>query len=105
MSFDYSAESRRLQDHYDTRRLADRLADVKVHERFTASDREFIEERDIFFLATVDERGHPTCSYKGGDPGFVTVVDDTARNVSTWMRHSRREFTAQPRSGSPLVWG
>jgi len=78
MSFEYSAESRRLQDRYDTRRLADRLADVKVHERFTASDREFIEERDMFFLATVDEQGHPTCSYKGGDPGFVTVMDDTS---------------------------
>jgi len=78
MSFEYSAESRRLQDRYDTRRLADRLADVKVHESFTASDREFIEERDMFFLATVDEQGHPTCSYKGGDPGFVTVMDDTS---------------------------
>jgi len=77
MSFEYSSESRRLQDRYDTRRLADRLADVKVHERLTESDREFIEERDMFFLATVDERGRPTCSYKGGDPGFVTVVDDT----------------------------
>jgi hypothetical protein len=77
MSFEYSTESRRLQDRYDTRRLADRLADVKVHSRFMASDREFIEGRDMFFLATVDEEGHPTCSYKGGDPGFVTVVDDT----------------------------
>ena len=77
MSFEYSPESRRLQDRHDTRRLADRLADVKVHGRFTASDREFIEERDMFFLATVDQGGHPTCSYKGGDPGFVTVVDDT----------------------------
>jgi predicted pyridoxine 5'-phosphate oxidase superfamily flavin-nucleotide-binding protein len=76
MSVEYSSESRRLQDRYDTRRLADRLAEVKVHHRFTQADREFIEERDMFFLATVDERGHPTCSYKGGDPGFVTVVDD-----------------------------
>lgn len=30
----------------------------------------------MFFLATVDVLGQPTCSYKGGDPGFVTVVDD-----------------------------
>lgn len=77
MSFEYSSESRRLQDRHDTRRLADRLADVKVHERFTAADRDFIDERDMFFLATVDAGGRPTCSYKGGDPGFVTVVDDT----------------------------
>ena len=31
----------------------------------------------MFFLATVDPEGWPTCSYKGGDPGFVRVVDDT----------------------------
>ena len=30
----------------------------------------------MFFLATVDKSGQPTCSYKGGDQGVVTVVDD-----------------------------
>ena len=76
MSLNYSAASRALQDVFDTRRLADRLAEVKVHDRFSADDREFIERLDMFFLATVDATGQPTCSYKGGDPGFVTVIDD-----------------------------
>jgi uncharacterized protein len=76
MSLEYSPASRSLQDAFDTRRLADRLAEVKVHDRFTAEDRAFIERLDMFFLATVDSSGQPTCSYKGGDPGFVTVVDD-----------------------------
>jgi predicted pyridoxine 5'-phosphate oxidase superfamily flavin-nucleotide-binding protein len=30
---------------------------------------------DMFFLATADPEGHPQCSYKGGDPGFVHVLD------------------------------
>ncbi|HET7584738.1 MAG TPA: pyridoxamine 5'-phosphate oxidase family protein [Gemmatimonadaceae bacterium] len=77
MTLVYSAASRALQDTFDTRRLADRLADVKVHDRFTPDDRAFIERQDMFFLATVDASGQPTCSYKGGDPGFVTVLDDT----------------------------
>ncbi|HEX9167162.1 MAG TPA: pyridoxamine 5'-phosphate oxidase family protein [Gemmatimonadales bacterium] len=75
MSHGYSDASRRLQDRFDTRRLADRLAEVKVHQEFTDADREFIQARDMFFLATVDQDGQPTCSYKGGDPGFVTVLD------------------------------
>ena len=29
----------------------------------------------MFFLATCDHRGLPTCSYKGGDPGFVRVLE------------------------------
>jgi predicted pyridoxine 5'-phosphate oxidase superfamily flavin-nucleotide-binding protein len=31
---------------------------------------------DMFFLATADADGHPQCSYKGGDPGFVRVLDE-----------------------------
>jgi uncharacterized protein len=74
----YSSASRALQDKFDTRRLADRLSEIKVHDSFTVADREFIEGRDMFFLATVDADGQPTCSYKGGDPGFVRVLDDRA---------------------------
>jgi uncharacterized protein len=76
MSLTYSVASRTLQDMFDTRRLADRLAEVKVHDTFTADDRQFIERLDMFFLATVDAEGQPTCSYKGGDPGFVAVLND-----------------------------
>ncbi|HKR63464.1 MAG TPA: pyridoxamine 5'-phosphate oxidase family protein, partial [Thermoanaerobaculia bacterium] len=73
----YSPSSRALQDQFDTRRLADRLGEVKVHDRLTPEDRQYIERMDMFFLATVDGEGQPTCSYKGGDPGFVAVIDDT----------------------------
>jgi len=72
----YSSSSRQLQDRFDTRRLADRLAEVKVRDRFTPEDRALIARLDMFFLATVDDTGRPTCSYKGGDPGFVTVLDE-----------------------------
>jgi predicted pyridoxine 5'-phosphate oxidase superfamily flavin-nucleotide-binding protein len=76
MSLEYSPAARALQDRFDSRRLADRLAEVTVHYRFTPDDRAFTEARDMFFLATVDAEGLPTCSYKGGDPGFVTIIDD-----------------------------
>lgn len=72
----YHEAARRLQARFDSRRLADRLEAVKVHTAITEGDREFIESRDMFFLATVDPDGWPTCSYKGGDPGFVKVADE-----------------------------
>src|SRR5688572_12910899 len=72
----YHSGNRRLQDQFDTRRLADRLQEVKVHEAFTPEDKAFIERLDMFFLATADASGQPNCSYKGGAPGFVRVVDD-----------------------------
>jgi len=66
---------RELQDRFDTRRLADRLDQDLVHDTISESEKSFIESRMMFFIATVDERGHATCSYRGGDPGFVRVVD------------------------------
>jgi predicted pyridoxine 5'-phosphate oxidase superfamily flavin-nucleotide-binding protein len=72
----YHQGSRELQERFDSRRLADRLADVKVADVIGPEDRAFIESLDMFFLATADEHGRPTCSYKGGDPGFVRVLDE-----------------------------
>jgi uncharacterized protein len=70
----YHDEQRHLQDRFDTRRLADRLSEATTDEIGDAY-RAFIESRDMFFLATADDRGAPQCSYKGGEPGFVRVVD------------------------------
>jgi len=72
----YGPHSRELQDRFDTRRLADRLEEHVVRETIDAADRAFIEARDMFFLATADEHGTPQCSYKGGEPGFVRVLDE-----------------------------
>src|SRR5215217_4413927 len=72
----YHEGARELQDRFDTRRLADRLEDVKVHATITPDDRAFIERMDMLFLATADAAGRPQCSYKGGDPGFVAVLDE-----------------------------
>jgi predicted pyridoxine 5'-phosphate oxidase superfamily flavin-nucleotide-binding protein len=72
----YHEGSRSLQDQFDTRRLADRIEERIVHDRIDDDDRAFIEARDMFFLATADEDGQPQCSYKGGDPGFVRVLDE-----------------------------
>src|SRR5436305_754027 len=76
MSERYHAGARALQDRFDTRRLADRLDERIVRDVFGPEDRAFIELRDMFFLATADAEGLPQCSYKGGAPGFVRVLDE-----------------------------
>ena len=69
----YHPGMRKLQDRFDTRRLADRLDERLGRAVFTEADREFIESRTLFFLASADAKGRPDCSYKGGMPGFVRV--------------------------------
>ena len=72
----YNEGNRRLQDRFDTRRLADRIEERIVHTVIDEGDRAFIEGCDMFFIATADAEGRPQCSYKGGDPGFVHVLDE-----------------------------
>jgi predicted pyridoxine 5'-phosphate oxidase superfamily flavin-nucleotide-binding protein len=71
----YHEHSRSLQDRFDTRRLADRLAEKLSRTAFTEEDTAFIAGQAMFFLSTADEQGWPECSYKGGVPGFVRVLD------------------------------
>lgn len=72
----YHDGNRRLQERFDSRRIADRLEEKLTHFVFTDSDRRFIEGTMFFFLATADDRGRVDCSFKGGRPGFVRVVGE-----------------------------
>jgi len=71
----YTNSQRELQDAFDSRRLADRISERLVQSELDESDRTFIEQQIMFFVATSDENGHLNCSFKGGSRGFVRVVD------------------------------
>jgi hypothetical protein len=75
MSALYEDSHRELQRRFDTERLANRIEERLFRRALTDDDRAFIERLDLFFLATVNGRGEPSCSYKGGAPGFVRVLD------------------------------
>lgn len=74
---DYFHEgSRGLQDRFESRPMADRLVEAIISDKISPEDAVFIEEQNMFFLATVDKEGRPNCSYKGGGVGLVKVVDE-----------------------------
>jgi uncharacterized protein len=53
----YHDGSRELQDRFDSRRIADRLEQITVHDRFSDDDRAFIQRVPMFFFATADADG------------------------------------------------
>lgn len=75
-TFEHSPGAREVQDRFDTRRLADAISSRTVHDSLTENDRAFIERMDMFFIASEGANGNLDCSYKGGEPGFVRVLDD-----------------------------
>ena len=72
----YGAQHRQLQREFNKEKLADRVGEAIFTDYITDQHRAFITSRDFFFLSTVDHRGFPTCSHKGGEVGFVKVLDD-----------------------------
>lgn len=72
----YHDGMRQLQALRETRPLADRLEQVVARTALTDEDRAFIARCPLFFIATADAGGQPDCSYKGGLPGFVRVLDE-----------------------------
>jgi len=72
---DYHQGNLQLQEKFGTRKTADVLASWST-DRLGPDEREMVKAASMFFLATCDSRGLPTVSYKGGEPGFVRVVDD-----------------------------
>lgn len=69
----YHEGNRRLQDAFDSRRISDRLTQL-TRTAFTEADKTYIESAIYFFIATADAEGRPTCSFKGGPPGFVRIT-------------------------------
>ena len=76
MSYTYHGGERELQERFDSTRLADKLNERVVHDTISDGDRDFIGRMDMFFLASVSAEGNVDCSYKGGEPGFVKVLDE-----------------------------
>jgi predicted pyridoxine 5'-phosphate oxidase superfamily flavin-nucleotide-binding protein len=73
----YHEGNRKLQKQFDSERLADRIEQRLVQSELDEIDKALIESQFMFFIATVDDDGHPNCSFKGGAPGFVRVLDPT----------------------------
>ena len=71
----FTVAQRQLQREFETIDLADRIAEAVVSEELLDRQAEFIHSRNMFYLSTIDELGYPSCSYKGGDLGFVRVID------------------------------
>jgi len=99
----YHEHSRSLQDRFDTRRLSDRITEKLSRTAFTDEDSAFIAAQSIFFLSTADAAGWPECSYKGGPPGFVHLLDACTLAFPSYdgngMFRSLGNLLANPRVG------
>jgi predicted pyridoxine 5'-phosphate oxidase superfamily flavin-nucleotide-binding protein len=69
-----------VQQRYGSRpfyeRHQARTRGAKGPDPMTPDVRDFLAERDSFYLATVSETGWPYVQFRGGPPGFLRVLDE-----------------------------
>jgi len=65
------------QEKHQSRHSYERVARAQDGvARLSEAEREFIAERDGFYMATVSETGWPYIQHRGGHKGFLHVLDD-----------------------------
>lgn len=80
----YSPQQVKLQERFGTRELADHLRDSYVFGTLTREHQEWIHGADAVFVATLNPQGQPDCSYKGGLPGFISVLDERTIEIPSY---------------------
>ena len=107
MSRLYGPQHRVLQDEFQSRAMADRVEAIAAKTELDDLARQFLESRDMFFLSSIDHQGRPTVSYKGGEPGFVRVLDATTIAFPSYdgngMYYSMGNLSANPEVGCLFI--
>lgn len=90
---------RQLQQQDDSRRLYAHLDDVPATgdpdrpDVLGQDEATFIAHCDGFYQATVSETGWPYVQYRGGEPGFLTVIDGRTLAYAD-LRGNRQHISA-----------
>lgn len=71
----FSDSVKQTQIENGTRRANERYESVERLSELTENEAWFIGERDGFYMATVNENGHPYVQFRGGPKGFLKVLD------------------------------
>lgn len=107
MSEFYGKQHLALQQIFDTEKLAEAVKSSIVVPELADEHIGFIESRDFFFLTTIDHRGYPTCSHKGGSIGFVKALDSKTLVFPSYdgngMFLSMGNMAANPKMGMLFI--
>ena len=74
----FTEQVKRFQEEAGSRESYARMQsrDGDHNHRLTQRERDFLARRDSFYLASVSETGWPYVQHRGGDAGFVQVLDE-----------------------------
>ena len=65
-----------LQKQFGSEKRALAFYNKQVLDQLAPLMQTFVEQQQLFFIATSDKKGDCDCSYRAGDAGFITVIDN-----------------------------
>ena len=66
----------RVQEQWDSVDRAEAFYDRQVLDHLNRRMQDFLARQQMMFISTADARGECDCSFRAGEPGFVTVLDE-----------------------------
>ena len=76
----FTESVKQAQEHYGSRKAFKRIEGQQSEDGSDVlgdAEIDFIESRDGFYMATVNEDGQPYIQFRGGPRGFLKVLDET----------------------------
>lgn len=73
----FTSAAKAHQERYSSRRQYERLEQLgELRGRLGPDEKEYLSERDTFYMASIGESGWPYVQHRGGPKGFLKVIDD-----------------------------
>lgn len=72
----FGVEAKKLQEKFGSRNTYARMEKQASFDGLTQNEENFIAERDSFYVASVGENGFPYIQHRGGEKGFLKIVDE-----------------------------
>lgn len=73
----FTSDVKQAQEKYGSRRQYEKIQQGKARNEILGdAEADFIEARDGFYMATVGENGQPYIQFRGGNRGFLKVLDE-----------------------------
>ncbi|MCG7984356.1 MAG: pyridoxamine 5'-phosphate oxidase family protein [Candidatus Thiodiazotropha lotti] len=72
----FTESVKEAQSRYGTRKAYERMKASGDRFRLTAREALFINSRDSFYMASTGENGWPYVQFRGGEPGFLKLIDE-----------------------------
>jgi len=83
--------------------VSDDTQDYKKFENLNKELKSWVEESDTFFVASADDKRNLDVNHRGGNPGFIEVIDDETLKIPDYegnkMFNTFGNFQLNPKAG------